>query len=197
MLKVGLTGGIGSGKTTVGNLFERRHIPVIDADHIAHTIVEPGQPAYFAIIEQYGEDILDQDRRLNRAKLRDIVFNCHQKKQRLESIIHPLVFKSMQRQIAELKTSYCVLSIPLLFETGCRHFVDRVLVVDCSIEMQYQRVSQRDKLSKQMIKCILATQVSRTQRLDQAEDIVTNESDIEQLDKQIENLHKFYLTLSN
>lgn len=196
MLTIGLTGGIGCGKSAVARLFEKRSIPVVDADRIAHALVEPGQPALAAIVEAFGAQVLEQDDRLDRVKLRQIVFASPEHKFRLESILHPLVYQRINEELADLDAPYCIVCVPLLFETRQQHRVDRVLVVDCSVELQYERVAQRDRMAADAIERILKAQVTREERLKGADDILTNESTFEQLDKQVEKLHNFYLALS-
>lgn len=192
MLKVGLTGGIGCGKTTVSRLFEARNVPVIDADVIAHDSVKLGQPALQEIANFFGESILLADGSLNRAKLRNRVFSNPLEKKILENILHPLVFAAMQEKIDQLKPPYCIVSIPLLFETGMRHFVDRVLVIDCPEDLQITRVKQRDNLTEARIKSIIASQVSREFRLANADDVLDNSTNSNGLAEQVETLHNFY-----
>lgn len=197
MLRVGLTGGIGCGKTTVGSLFEKREIPVIDADNIAHQLVKPGQPALHKITEAFGQDFIQPDGSLDRAKMRSLVFNNPIKKKQLEGILHPLVFAAIQAEAGQLHTRYCLISIPLLFETGAQGQVDRVLVVDCPEAIQIERVKQRDKLEEKIIHAILNSQLSRQQRLALADDIIDNSgNDGNHLVEQVENLHNFYHAIS-
>jgi dephospho-CoA kinase len=196
MLKIGLTGGIGSGKSTVAMLFSEKGIPVVDADTIAHQLVEPGQPALRKIISCFDQDILDADGRLNRAKLREVVFRSPERRELLESILHPMVYNEIQRQISVLTSPYCVISIPLLLETEKRQLVDRVLVVDCPVEQQYARVMARDNLAKYEVQRVIASQVSRERRLAAADDIIDNSAGIEQLRPQVDQLHQYYLSLA-
>jgi len=196
MLKIGLTGGIGSGKTTAARLFEKRSITVIDADRIARALVEPGGPALAAVAEQFGEHLIVDGGRLNRSDLREIVFSSPERRQQLESILHPLVYRAIDEALTAVKAPYCILSIPLLLEANQRKRVDRVLVVDCPVGLQIARVIERDHLSPGGVRRILNAQVSREQRLGAADDILDNCSTIEELDKQVEKLHNFYLTLS-
>ncbi len=195
-LKIGLTGGIGSGKSTVTDLFQSLSVPVIDADIIAHQLVEPGQEA-LRIISQTFDDILQPDGSLNRAKLRSVVFADPDKKKQLEAILHPLVFQRMDEQAGQLDAPYCILSIPLLLETRSNHRVDRILVIDCPIELQHQRVKQRDNLDNEQIEQIIASQISREQRLKQADDIIDNSKSVTELAEQVKNLHNLYLSLVN
>ena len=196
MLKIGLTGGIGSGKTTTARLFEKRSITVIDADRIARALVEPGGSALAAVAEQFGEHLVIDGGRLNRRELREIIFSSPERRQQLESILHPLVYRAIDEALAEVKLPYCILSIPLLLETKQQNRVDRVLVVDCPVDLQIERVVERDGVSPGDVRRILNAQVSREQRLSTADDILKNCSAIEELDKQVEKLHNFYLTLS-
>ncbi len=197
MLKIGLTGGIGTGKTTVAELFEAHNIPVLDADQIAHTLVEPQKPALQAIVAHFGHQILTPEGQLDRAQLRTLIFASEIQKQALEAILHPLIYQSMQDQIDHIKTPYCILSIPLLIETGKQSFVDRILVVECSPEQQQARVKQRDNLSATEIAKIISAQTSLKEKRHQADDLIQNNSDLIQLKQQVDKLHQFYLSLSN
>lgn len=196
MLKVGLTGGIGSGKSTVSKIFADLNIPVLDADEIAHRLVETGQPALAQICQEFGRDILRPDGSLNREKLRELVFSDPTQKQKLESILHPLVFTTLAAELERLSAPYCVISIPLLFETGMAHFVDRVLVIDCPVETQVERVKARDKLSPERVQSIIDNQVSRTFRKANADDVIDNTCPDYRLAEQVKKLHNLYLSLS-
>jgi dephospho-CoA kinase len=197
VFKVGLTGGIGCGKTTVGKLFAELNVPVIDADDIAHWLVELGQPALLEISKIFGNEILNADNSLNRQHLREMVFSDPQQKQRLEAILHPLIFASMQEKIDHLDSPYCILSIPLLFETHMTHFVDRLLVVDCPVEVQIERVKHRDSLADARIQSIIDSQVPREVRLSHADDIIDNsETSSGQLAEHVKKLHNLYLSIS-
>ena len=140
MLKIGLTGGIGCGKTTVAHLFANYGIPTIDADIIAHQVVAIGQPALQQIADVFGKQSLNTDGSLNRTYIRELVFSDTNQKQKLEAIIHPLVFDTIKNDIAKLDSVYCLICIPLLFETQKTQHVDRVLVIDCPVESQISRV---------------------------------------------------------
>ncbi len=198
MLKIGLTGGIGCGKTTVTRLFEQLKIPVIDADVIAHQCVEPGQPALDILKDRFGTHILQSNGQLNRAFLRDQVFSSPQQKKLLESIMHPLIYQRIDEHVKTLghQHPYCILSIPLLLETKQTRLVDRVLVIDCPEAQQRQRVRQRDQLSDARIDSIITSQVSRKQRLSQADDIIDNSDSLDSLAEQVKKLHNQYLNLS-
>lgn len=197
MLKIGLTGGIGCGKTTVANWFSRLSVPVVDADVIAHKLVTVGQTALVQIQQAFGTTVFNPDGSLNRARLRDIVFSEPTKKQKLEDILHPLVYQNIQQEIEQLNAPYCIISIPLLFETKMTHSVDRTLVVDCPIEIQVERVLKRDNVSIEQINAIINTQVSRAFRNANADDVIDNSTSNDRLAVQLERLHNLYLTLSS
>ena len=194
-LKVGLTGGIASGKTTVSNLFIKLGVPVIDADVIAHALVKPGQAALEEIIQTFGSTIINKDGSLNRAKLRQEIFTNSRQRELLESILHPRIRQAMQEKIAALSAlsvPYCLLSIPLLLEKGWQSQVDRVLVVDCSPDLQVQRLIARDGLSIDEIKPIMKTQANRDARLAIANDVIYTNHNLYQLQKQVLALHRLY-----
>ncbi len=191
MFKVGLTGGIGCGKTTVANLFADKGVPVIDADQVAHQLVEPGTPAFHAIVQHVGDGVL-LDGRLNRRLLKQRIFSQPEEKEWLEDLLHPLIYREMQCQVDALSGSYCVLVVPLLLETGQRDFVDRLLVVDCTPKLQRQRVKSRDDLGDAAIDRILSAQLSREQRLAAADDVVDNTHGISALKPLIDDLHRRY-----
>lgn len=197
MLKVGLTGGIGCGKTTVAKVFAKLNIPVVDADEIAHRLVEKGQPALDQIQQEFGTDILNPDGSLNRKKLSERIFSDLKQKQKLESILHPLIYKTIQSEIEQLNAPYCILCIPLLFETDMVHFVDRVLVVDCPVEMQIERVKNRDHLPIERIQAIINNQISRESRKEKADDLIDNSVANYRLAEQVKKLHNLYLSLSD
>jgi len=196
MLKVGLTGGIGCGKSTVAKIFADLNIPVLDADEIAHRLVEKGQPALVQIQQEFGKAILNPDGSLNRQHLREIVFSDLKQKQKLESILHPLVYKTIQAELEQLVSPYCIISIPLLFETNMTHLVDRILVIDCPVETQIERVKTRDNLTVERIQSIIDNQVSRAYRKANAEDLIDNSATDYRLAEQVKKLHNLYLSLS-
>ncbi len=196
MLKVGLTGGIGCGKSTVARIFANLNIPVFDADEIAHRLVEKGQPALAQIQQEFGTAILNPDGSLNRQNLREIIFSDLKQKQKLESILHPLIYKTLQTELEQLVAPYCIISIPLLFETDMTHFVDRILVIDCPVETQIERVKIRDNLTIERIQSIIDNQVSRAYRKAKAEDLIDNSTTDYRLAEQVKKLHNLYLSLS-
>lgn len=196
MLKVGLTGGIGCGKSTVAGIFADLNVPVLDADQVAHQLVEKGQPALAQIQQAFGNAVINPDGSLNRKNLREIVFSDLKQKQTLESILHPLIYKTLQAELEQLNAPYCIISIPLLFETAMTHFVDRILVIDCPVETQIERVRIRDNLSVERIQSIIANQVSRAFRKTNADDLVDNSTSDSRLAEQVKKLHNLYISLS-
>lgn len=197
MLKVGLTGGIGCGKSTVAKIFADLNVPVLDADEIAHRLVEKGQPALAQIQQVFGKAILNPDGSLNRKKLREQVFSDLKQKQKLESILHPLIYKTLQAELEQLiAVPYCIISIPLLFETDMAHLVDRILVIDCPVETQIDRVKVRDNLTIERIQSIIDSQVPRTFRKAKADDLIDNSVTDYRLAERIKKLHNLYLSIS-
>ncbi|MGZ5044745.1 MAG: dephospho-CoA kinase [Methylobacter sp.] len=196
MLKVGLTGGIGCGKSTVAKIFANLNVPVLDADQVAHRLVEKGQPALDQIQQVFGTAILNPDGSLNRKNLRELVFSDIKQKQKLESILHPLIYKNLQTELEQLNAPYCIISIPLLFETAMTHFVDRILVIDCPVEIQIERVKTRDNLTVERIQSIIDNQVSRVFRKANADDLIDNSTTDYRLAEQVKKLHNLYLSLS-
>lgn len=197
MLKIGLTGGIGCGKSTVTALFAELAVPVIDADHISRELVVPGEPALVLIARAFGGDVINADGSLSRAKLRDIIFTDGQAKQTLEAIMHPLIYQSIQDKLGRLDAAYCLIVIPLLFETEMTGLVDRVLVVDCPVEQQIRRVQERDKVTMEQIQAIIDSQVSRAVRLARADDVIDNTQTMDKLAEQVKKLHNLYILLSH
>lgn len=196
MLVVGLTGGIGSGKTTVSDRFAQHGAPVIDTDQLARELVEPGQPALAEIVADFGSDCLDDDGRLLRGRLREQVFADPAGRRRLEAILHPRIRALALERIAGLTTPYCLVVIPLLVETGMTDLVDRVLVVDTPEDEQIRRIMARDGIDETQAHQILAAQARRDQRLAVADEIVDNAGDLAKLDRQVAVLHRHYLTLA-
>ena len=193
MLRVGLTGGIGSGKTTVSNRFEELGVTVIDADRLAHELTQAGQPAICAIVCEFGDTILTPNGELDRDRLRDIVFRAPEKRQSLERILHPQIRSEMARRIRDVNDPYCVLVIPLLAETGPHPLVDHVLVVDAPEHKRRLWLKSRSGLDDEQITAIFAAQASREQRLVIADDVVVNDEDLDALIRQVDALHQKYL----
>lgn len=196
MLIIGLTGGIGSGKSTVSQRFVELGVPVIDADDIAHYLVEPGKPALQRIIGEFGSDMLTVDGKLNRSMLRKIVFDNPSQRKVLEAILHPLIRIEMMNRANELDAPYCVFCIPLLVETQQSGLVDRVLVIDSPEEIRHQRIKQRNGLPDKEIKAILAAQATAEDRLAVADDIIVNDKDLDDIFRQVDELHQKYLELA-
>ncbi|WP_318463761.1 dephospho-CoA kinase [Photobacterium leiognathi] len=196
-LVIGLTGGIGSGKTTVANLFADTYgIDIVDADIVAREVVEPNTFGLNAIIEKCGKEILLEDGTLNRAKLRDAIFSQPKLKTWLNNLLHPLIREKMQQDINQSQSPYCLLVVPLMVENNLQTMTNRLLVVDVDEQVQIQRTQQRDNVSIKQIKNILASQASRKQRLDAADDVITNNGDNKALVSQVEQLHLQYLKMS-
>ncbi|GAB3011434.1 dephospho-CoA kinase [Bowmanella dokdonensis] len=196
-LVIGLTGGIGSGKTRVSNLFAGKGIDIIDADVIARQVVEPGSPALQKITEHFGQAVLNTDGSLNRARLRERIFTHPEEKAWLNALLHPLIRQQMQQQAKSAQSPYCILAVPLLVENQLMALVDRVLVVDVDEQIQHQRVVQRDRVADEQVRSIMAAQASREARLAVADDIIDNSGPPEALDTQVETLHQAYLSLVN
>ncbi len=194
MLVVALTGGIGSGKTTVSQLFEAFGIPVIDTDIISRQLVAPGEVTLEAIINQFGPSVLSADRSLNRTKLRQIIFQNTEKKAQLESILHPLIRKEVARQISKLTAPYCIVVIPLLIESNQEKIADRILVVDTSEFAQLARVTLRDNQTENEVAAIISAQVSPNKRLAAADEVIHNNGSLKELKQQVAILHQKYLT---
>lgn len=196
MLKIGLTGGIGSGKSTVCRLFAEFGVPIVDADLIARQLVEPGQPVLSLIAKSFGQQMLNQDGSLNRARLRDAVFTDADKKHELDGIMHPLVYAQIAAEVNTLTADYCMIAVPLLLESKNPYVVDRVLVIDCPVDVQIARVIARDKLTRQQVQAIIDSQMSRPERLSKADDVIENIAGPEQLAEQIKRLHNSYTLLA-
>jgi len=195
-LIIGVTGGIGSGKTAATDEFERLGITVIDADIVAREVVEPGQPALASIVEHFGEKILENDV-LNRAKLRDIIFTDPEQKLALNKIMHPAIRDALVKQLESADSVYVLLSAPLLFENGLDKYTQRNLVVDVPEAVQMQRASMRDGVEQQQIRSIIAAQMPRDERLARADDVIVNTGSLDALHLKVQELHDKYLILSS
>lgn len=193
---VGLTGGIGSGKSAAAERFRALGITVVDADVCARIVVEPGKPALQAIAEHFGSAILQADGSLDRAALRQKIFADAAERQWLEALLHPLIFEEMWSQLQAAQSSYAILESPLLIEAGQRAICQRVLVIDAAEETQLARATVRDKNSVEQVRAIMATQATREQRLAKADDVIGNDGDLAHLHAQVDTLHQQYVALA-
>ena len=193
---IGLTGGIGSGKTTVANLFGDYGIDLIDADIIARDVVAIGSRGLCRIIEKFGNSILLNDGNLDRSQLRAAIFSDPHLKNWLNQLLHPLIREQMLADIDRATSPYCLLIVPLMVENNLQTLTDRLLVVDVDQQTQIMRTQQRDNVSLEQINNILAAQASRQQRLDAADDIICNNGDNQALLTQVAQLHLHYLALA-
>jgi dephospho-CoA kinase len=196
MLRIGLTGGIGSGKSTVARMFAARSVPIIDTDELARELAEPGQPGHADIVEQFGTDILDASGRLDRAKLRARVFADPAERRRLENILHPAIRAEVRRRLEGTAGPYAIIAVPLLVETGFDDLVDRVLAVDCTEALQIQRTAARSGMAEVEIQRVMAAQATRQQRLARADDVVENNAGLAELEQQVARLHAQYVALA-
>lgn len=192
---LGLTGGIGSGKSAVAQHFIDLGVHLVDADHAARWVVEPGRPALTKIAEHFGEQVLQADGTLNRTRLRELVFQDEQQRRWLESLLHPLIGQEIAQYLAKAESPYAILVSPLLVESGQHRMTRRVLVVDVPEHLQVQRTMVRDQSSEEQVKAILRAQANREERLRHADDILLNDRDLAWLNSEVERLHHFYLTL--
>jgi len=198
LLKIGLTGGIGSGKSSVAARFANFGTPIIDADQVTRDLMSPGGRAYQALVFWLGQDYFNKTGELDRKKLRHLVFNDPQRLNKLESIVHPLVGDELLLRLNQVPEdrAYVIFEIPLLSNKHKEFLVDRVLVVDCTEETQITRSTARDNTTAEQIKLIMEQQLSRKARLALADDVINNDGRIEELDDQVEKLHKSYLDLA-
>lgn len=193
---VGLTGGIGSGKTAASDWFKAQGVTIVDADVVSREVVEPGTPALAAIGAHFGGDVLQADGRLDRAALRRIVFDKPDERRWLEQLLHPLIAQEIVRQLAAATSPYAILVSPLLFETGQKAFVKRTLLVDVPEDVQLARTATRDKVGEAQVKAIMAAQMSRADRCAKADDIVVNDGALADLHARLAPLHARYLQLA-
>jgi dephospho-CoA kinase len=197
MLVISLTGGIGSGKSSVSRIFTHLGATVIDTDEIAHHLTAKGTPSLASIIEQFGSSYQLPDGNLDRARLRKQVFSDQSAKKKLEALLHPLIKQQVITEMAEAQGAYLVLVIPLFFETGAyRDLVDRVLVVDCDKNQQISRTMSRSQLHAEEVRAIMAHQISRAERLKRADDILSNRGDHADLEEHVKILHQHYMSIA-
>jgi dephospho-CoA kinase len=196
MLVVGLTGGIASGKSTVAKYFAEWGVPVIDADLIARELVEPGLPALACIVERFGVEVLNEHGKLNRRRMRRILFQDEPRRREVEAILHPLVRREMADRITQIDAPYCLLVIPLLLESGQCDLVHRILVVDAPEELQTKRLLARDGISHAQCAAMLRAQARRSARLAAADDVICNDTDLATLRRSVKRLHRHYLRMA-
>ena len=194
---IGLTGGIGSGKSTVEQLFIDLGVTVIDADKIAHELSEPGKAGYQAITEHFGAEVLQSNGHIDRRKLRERIFNNEVERSWLEATLHPLIRREMYERAKTVNAPYCILSIPLLTETMNFDHIDRVLVIDAPTSLQIERTSQRDGMTKAQVQKILDSQNSREERLAYADDVIVNDQTVDALREEVKLLHQCYMKIAN
>lgn len=192
---LGLTGGIGSGKSAAAQHFIDLGIHTVDADHAARWVVEPGRPALAKIVEHFGPGVLQADGQLDRAALRTLIFEAPEQRRWLEALLHPLIGEEIASHLARAQSPYAILVSPLLIESGQYKNTQRVLVIDAPQALQIQRTQQRDQTSEQQVQAILKVQASREERLRHADDVLVNDRDQAWLRSEVERLHHFYLTL--
>ena len=193
---IGLTGGIGSGKSAVANFFQDEGITVIDADELAREVIDKNSPGYKSIVDYFGSKIIDSNGLIDRAFLRKEAFDDDKKKKVLESIIHPLVKDLMRKRIATSNSVYSIIMVPLIFETNSMSNYNRILVIDCDPKIQLERATIRDNNSNEQIQKIIDSQCSREERLSIANDVIPNNDSLENLKVRTLAMHKFYLGLS-
>lgn len=196
MLVIGVTGGIGSGKTAATNRFQEHGITVVDADLASRVIVEPGRPALQAIEEHFGPQVIAADGSLDRRTLREIVFADPSQRKWLERLTHPLIAQEIVAQIQASTSPYTILASPLLLESTQHQMVNRVLVIDVPVELQIARTVTRDDTTEAGVKAIIAAQLPRDERSSRADDIICNDQDLAHLQHEVDALHQTYLNLS-
>lgn len=194
---IGVTGGIGCGKTTVTNLFAAQGIDIVDADLVAREVVVRGSQGLNELVLQFGDNILNKNNELNRAELRKLIFADNNAKEKVNQILHPLIREKMMNQLANTRSQYCILSAPLLFENKLQTLVDRTLVVDIPEALQLERTLARDGGNEDTIKSIMHSQVNREQRLALADDIIDNGKSLSLLAPQVKALHHKYEALAS
>lgn len=192
---LGLTGGIGSGKSAVSAMFEELGIQVVDADIVAREVVEPGSTGLEKITEHFGDEILSTDGSLDRAKLRAIIFADESQKQWLNNLLHPLIRESMLSQLKQTTSEYVILVAPLLFENGLEKYCNHTLLIDVPVDVQITRTTARDNVSVELARQIIASQMSRADKQQKAADILDNNRTLEEVKTDVQKLHEKYLTL--
>jgi len=195
MIIIGLTGGIGSGKSTVAELFEKLDVAVIDTDIIARELVQINTPAYQEIVKQFGDEILLQNHTIDRAALKQRIINNEEQRLKLEAILHPLIQQQVTNRIKTLRGHYCIIVIPLLVGKANYPMLDRILVIDAANSLQIERVSQRDGMGSSNVEKLIALQATREERLALADDVIVNEQDLVNLRNATQKMHDKYMKL--
>jgi len=190
---IGLTGGIGSGKTAVSDIFEELGIGIVDADLASRVVVEKGRPSLEEIAKHFGQGILTEEGELDRAKLREIIFNSDEEKNWLESLLHPVIAKQIQDELKASSSPYTILVSPLLLETNQKDFCNKVLVVDVPVETQIERTLKRDGVSLEQVQSIIKAQISRDKRLELADEVIVNDKSLEDLQLAVSKLHQQFI----
>ena len=190
---IGLTGGIGSGKTAVSDIFEELGIGIVDADLASRVVVEKGRPSLEEIAKHFGQGILTEAGELDRAKLREIIFNSDEEKNWLESLLHPVIAKQIQEELKASSSPYTILVSPLLLETNQKDFCKKVLVVDVPVETQIERTLKRDDVSLEQVHSIIKAQISRDKRLELADEVIVNDKSLEDLQLAVSKLHQQFI----
>ena len=197
MFVVGLTGGIGSGKTVASDRFEELGVKVVDADIASRVVVEIGKPALSSIEDEFGSDVISDDGSLNRAKLREIIFKDDKAKSWLESLLHPLIGQHILDEIASATSKYVILVSPLLFETTQFQMCNRTLLIDVPKDIQILRTAKRDKVPESQVEKIIASQMDRDQKIGKADDVIVNDGEIGDLISKIDKIHQRYIELAD
>ena len=192
---IGLTGGIGSGKTAVSDCFAALGIDIVDADLASRVVVQKGKPCLSEIAQHFGQDILTNEAELDRAKLREIIFKSEDEKDWLESLLHPAIANQIKDELEASKSPYAILVSPLLLETNQKDLCSKVLVVDVSLETQVERTLKRDGVSEDQVRAIIKAQIARDDRLKLADEVILNDGSLEDLDLAVQVLHKKFLSL--
>ncbi|MBQ4811881.1 dephospho-CoA kinase [Pseudoalteromonas luteoviolacea] len=190
---LGLTGGIGAGKTAATTYFESLGIEVVDADIVAREVVQPNTPGLNAITAHFGSAVLNHDGQLNRAKLREVIFSDESQKDWLNKLLHPLIREQIITQLAEAKSSYSILCAPLLFENGLQSYCQKTLLIDVPESVQIIRTASRDNVSQEQVKNIIAAQMSRKEKSQLADYIVNNDKELADVQSELLSLHKIFL----
>ena len=190
---IGLTGGIGSGKTAVSDAFQDLGITIVDADLASRIVVQKGKPSLKKIAEHFGNDILNENSELDRAKLREIIFNSDEEKNWLESLLHPAIANQIKDELKASSSPYTILVSPLLLETNQKEYCDKVLVVDVPVELQVERTLKRDQVSEGQVKSIIKAQISRKNRLEFADEVIINDGSLEELHSTVMKFHQKFI----